>query len=143
MNMDVEFKIIQQAPLDELTALYKGAGWWEEYPTDTESFLNNLVKKSYCFVGAFVEGKLIGMGRSLSDGISDAYIQDVTVLSPYRNKGIGGKIIKKLIEYLLDNDIKWIGLVGEPGTVSFYKRLGFHELKGYIPMLYKKNARSG
>jgi aralkylamine N-acetyltransferase len=42
----------------------------------------------------FVEKKMIGMGRALSDLTSDAYIQDVTVLKAFRGKGIGKKLFK-------------------------------------------------
>lgn len=134
--MLIEYKVIKQADLDDLVALYKGAGWWEE--TDDFSFLDRLVKNSFCFVGAFSGNRMIGMGRAISDGVSDAYIQDVTVLPEYRNKGIGGIIIKELVKFLKENKLSWIGLVGEPGTQSFYERLGFKLQKDYIPMLLKK-----
>ncbi len=133
--MGIDYRVIKQADLDELVALYKGAGWWEE--TDDFSFLDKLVKNTFCFIGAFNNGKMVGMGRAISDGVSDAYIQDVTVLPEYRNKGIGGAIIKELVNYLKENKLSWIGLVGEPGTQSFYERLGFKVMKNYIPMLLK------
>ena len=135
--MNIEMKVVKKADLIELVNLYKGAGWWEE-ETDEVSFLGDLVTNSFCFVGAFHNGKMIGMGRSISDGVSDAYIQDVTVLPEYRNKGIGSKIINSIVSYLLEKDLKWIGLIGEPGTGSFYRSLGFAEMKDYIPMLLKQ-----
>lgn len=134
--MNIELKILKKANLAQLVELYRGAGWWEE-DTDDISFLDELVKNTYCFAGAFYEGRMIGMGRAISDGISDAYIQDVTVLPEYRNKGIGGRIIEKIVLHLKANDLKWIGLIGEPGTKAFYERLGFKEMKDYIPMLLK------
>ena len=137
--MDIEIKIIKEAEANELVALYRGAGWWDE-KTDDISFLDSLIKNSYAFAGVFYNRRMIGMGRAISDGVSDAYIQDVTVLPEYRNRGIGGMIIKSLVKHLLDNDMKWIGLIGEPGTKSFYERLGFREMKEYIPMLLKERT---
>jgi aralkylamine N-acetyltransferase len=133
---DIEIKVIKEADVNELIALYRGAGWWKE-ETDDVSFLPELVKNSLCFVGAFHEGKLIGMGRSIGDGISDAYIQDVTVLPEYRKRGIGGRITNTIVAFLQANGLKWIGLIGEPGTQSFYERLGFRLMKDYIPMMKK------
>ena len=43
-------------------------------------------------------------------------------------------IIRHIIGYLREQNIDWIGLIGEPGTGSFYNKLGFKELKNFIPM---------
>jgi ribosomal protein S18 acetylase RimI-like enzyme len=78
------------------------------------------------------------MGRVLSDGASDAYIQDVVVLTPYRGQGIGRELILRLTRHCLEHRLDWIGLVAEPGTNAFYEGLGYHLLEGYLPMLYGK-----
>ncbi len=132
----VEIRIVKELNTDEVVALYKGAGWWSE-ENDKVDFLDDLIKNSYCFAAAYLEGKLIGMGRAISDAVSDAYIQDVTILPEYRGKGIGSMIIEKIVKHLKQNNIHWIGLIGEPGTESFYKRLGFRLMQNYIPMQYK------
>jgi spermidine synthase len=77
---------------------------------------------------------MIGMGRAISDGISDAYIQDVVVLKSWRKKGIGGEIIKEIVKRLKESEIDWIALIGEPGTEKFYSGLGFKKMQSYIPM---------
>ena len=74
---------------------------------------------------------MIAMGRVLSDGVSDAYIQDVAVLPDFRGRGIGGKIVTFLVEELEKRGVDWIALVGEPGTENFYKRLGFEKKAGF------------
>ena len=76
------------------------------------------------------------MGRIISDGFSDAYIQDVVVLPKYQKKGIGGKLIKFLIEYCLSKGILWIGLIAEPNQDKFYSNLGFKTMVNYVPMKY-------
>lgn len=129
-----EYRIIKEVKLCELEALYRDAGWWDD-SFDAQAFVPDMIKNSFCVIGAFDKSnKLIGIGRALSDGISDAYIQDVCVLKAMRGTGIGSKIVKLLIEELKDHHIDWIGLVGEPKTRSFYERLGFRELKDHIPM---------
>jgi len=128
---------IKSALTEELKDLYKDAGWWDPSYDLNPGFLNYIVKDSAVFAGAFYKKKLIGMGRALSDLVSDAYIQDVTVLKEYRGKGIGKIIIQTLVEELKKKGVDWIGLVAEPGTSSFYKELGFDELKDHIPLKYK------
>jgi GNAT superfamily N-acetyltransferase len=137
MNQDqVEIKIITHADRDSIKKLYQEAGWWrqEDDSTDGCAWIDTVVRQSFCFVGAFRGGELIGMGRAVSDGVSDAYIQDVVVLKKFRKSGIGQRLIEKIIEFLRGRRIGWIGLLAEPGTRSFYQRLGFAALEGYTPM---------
>ena len=130
-------KPIKSASKKDLIRIYKEAGWWDTSNDKHPEFLNQIVKDSAVFVGVFLEKKLIGIGRALSDLASDAYIQDVAVLKEFRGKGIGRKIIQTLIEKLKENNVDWIGLVAEPGTSSFYEELGFKVLKDHVPLKYK------
>jgi len=131
----MKIKLVQNVNREEFKALYRDAGWWfDEYDGDT-SFIEGIVGGSFLFAAAFSpDGKMIGMGRVLSDGCSDAYIQDVVVLKDFRGKGTGGQIITFLISELKERGIDWIGLIGEPGTENFYTRIGFRKLEKHIPM---------
>jgi len=135
--MKIDIRIITSAREDELTRLYKDAGWWEKEYDENPDFLKTLVPNSACFVGAFHENSMIGMGRALSDLSSDAYIQDVAVLKPFRGKGIGSKIIKKLVAFLKQHHVDWIGLIAKPNTSLFYVKLGFEPLKDHVPLKFK------
>jgi GNAT superfamily N-acetyltransferase len=70
------------------------------------------------------------MGRAISDGVSDAWLQDIVVLKRYRGRGLGNAIIRKLVEHCKSRGLVWIGLVAEPGTKKFYEPLGFETLPG-------------
>jgi len=131
--MDCEIRIVKAVPEPDFTALYREAGWWTE--PEPPGFIGPLVAGSTAVAAAFApDGRMIGMGRAISDGCSDAYIQDVVVLREFRRRGIGGAIIQALIRELQSRGIDWIGLVGQPGTRSFYEQLGFAELKDHLPM---------
>jgi len=129
----LEIKLVRTVPVDEFQALYQDAGWWQDDYKISDAFLLQIPEKSALFAGAFLEKKLIGMGRALSDLCSDAYIQDVAVLSAYQKLGIGTLIVSFLIQELKKRGVDWIGLIGEPGTLSFYEKLGFRQMKDYIP----------
>ena len=137
---EVEIKILVQADRESVKKLYQQAGWWskDDEPGDGGAWIDALVKGSFCFVGAFAGKEMIGMGRAVSDGVSDAYIQDVTVLREFRGRGLGARIMKKIILFLRSRNIGWIGLVAEPGTQEFYEDLGYGPLVGYQPMLHGK-----
>ena len=101
-----EDKTFAPAALAEIRRLYLLAGWCEE--ADDVSFLPPLFAGSTVVLSAWSGEHVVGIGRAISDGVSDAYIQDVVVAPGSRRRGIG-----------------WIGLVGAPGTDAFYASLGF------------------
>jgi len=134
----IKVKRIKKVNVSDFKELYKDAGWWHDEYNKNLSFINKAVKGSYCFVGAFNnEGKMIGMGRALSDGCSDAYIQDLTVLKKYRGKGIGKMIVEEIIKILTKNGVDWIALISEPKSIGFHIRNGFVEMKKHLPMKLK------
>ena len=130
---DVKITLVTSVAVQDLKALYRDAGWWQDEYDFSNDFLEKIPEASALFAAAFLENRIIGMGRALSDLCSDAYIQDIAVLSAYRNKGIGTKIINFLIQELKNRGVDWIGLIGQPGTRSFYERLGFRQMPEHIP----------
>jgi len=138
MKDKVEIKIVKQADTHQLMAIYKDAGWWSESNDDLDpQFLQKIIEGSFCFAIAIYKNKIIGMGRSISDGVSDAYIQDVAVLTKYRGKGIGVLIMDEIIFYLKSKGILWIGLVSEPKAIPFYDRYGFTKMEDHMPFILR------
>ena len=134
----MQIKLITSLSEQELryaAELYRVADWISD--GEDCNFITHAVAGSFLAAAAFEGEKLIGMGRVLSDGVSDAYIQDVVVHPDFRGKGIGGKIVMFLVSELEARGVDWIALVGEPGTESFYARLGFEAKKGFT--LWKWN----
>jgi len=132
----IEIHLITTWPSEDIIQLYKEAGWWKD--SYDPAGIPPLIRGSFAFAVAVDahKRKTIGMGRVISDGISDAYIQDFIVLPSYRRQNIGKKIAHTLIEYCQSKGITWIGLIAEPGSVAFYTTLGFQPMKQHIPMLY-------
>ena len=120
--------------LDQLITLYQEAGWWSA-ATDSLDLIKGIIAGSHCFCVATVGNRLVGMGRAISDGVSDAYVQDVTVLKEFRRRGIGTKLVSQLIEKLEADGIGWIGLIAESGSADFYRPLGFAPMPNSAPML--------
>jgi spermidine synthase len=123
--------------LEHIAGFYIHAGWIGK--DDDTSFLLPALKGSALVAGAFDEkGKIIGSARVLSDGCSDAYIQDVVVDPAYRGQGIGSELIRVLTDALLEKGVDWIGLVGEPGTEEFYRKQNWVAKPGYTLWQMKK-----
>lgn len=133
----IRYEIVKDAPSSRILHLYRAAGWWQEEdgPDDLKT-VDAIIANSFCFVIAISGGEIIGMGRVISDGVSDAYIQDVTVLAEHRGQGYGKGIVRRLLQELRERKLQWIGLISEPGYESFYTSLGFGVMKDYTPFLF-------
>ncbi len=117
----------------QIIELYRQAGWWER--DDDEALVGAIVAGSHCFLLAIDEGRIVGMGRAISDRASDAYIQDVTVRLSHRHSGIGSRIIEIITGRLRQDGVKWVGLIAEKDSAPFYLALGFAEMPASTPML--------
>jgi len=135
----IEIRIVDEWPKNEIVELFKAGGWWKD--NYDASSIKDLIKGSFAFVVAIESNskKAIGMGRLISDGISDAYIQDLIVKPAFRKNGIGKQIAQKLINHCKKRKITWLGLISEPNQEGFYKKLGFKIMEKHTPMLYDED----
>ena len=133
----ITFTFLQKPTSDQIKQiirLYRLADWWTD-TSDNPTFVRRMIAGSHCFIIATEGAAIIGMGRALSDGVSDAYIQDVTVTGEYQHRGIGSLIVKKLVSRLQDDGLSWIGLIAERNSHAFYERLDFKLMPDSVPML--------
>jgi ribosomal protein S18 acetylase RimI-like enzyme len=121
----------------EIVALYRAGGWWEE-ARDSPEEIPALIRGSLAFVVATETstGKAVGMGRVISDGISDGYLQDLVVLPEYRGQGVGSAMVRALIGACRRKGIRWLALIAERGSDHLYGELGFAMDEGDVPMRY-------
>ena len=137
----VDFRVVDaldSAALQQLRTLYVKAGWITE--SESADFIAPLIAGSAVAVAAFDGSDLVGFGRALSDGCSDAYIQDVVVDPYHRGQGIGGQIVRRVEGELKSRGVDWIALVGEPGTEKFYSKLGLRKKSGYTLWMLSGDA---
>jgi GNAT superfamily N-acetyltransferase len=134
----IRIKLVNSWQEEPIVELYRAGGWWRE---DMDaSRLPELISGSYLFAVAvdISTGRSIGMGRVISDGIADAYIQDVVVLPRWRKKGVGKMVISALIDGCKSRGIAWIGVIAQPGSETLYRSLGFVTMEGHVPMLLQR-----
>lgn len=136
---DITVSVVPAWDAEQIVALYRSAGWWEEM-SDAVTVIPALFDGSFAVAVAYTrDNRAVGMGRVLSDGVSDAYIQDVVVDPACRGgQGIGKRIIQLLVDTCRQAGITWIALIAEPGTHTFYAPpLGFTVMEDYLPMKYE------
>jgi len=107
----------------ELSNLYKIAPLGNKSPELLEKVFINSMFKYFLYD----DKKLIGAGRALADGADCSYICDVAIHPNYQGKGLGKKIIEKLIEDSKEH--KKIVLYAVPSKEPFYAKFGFAKMK--------------
>jgi len=140
----IAIRPLTAASRSEILRLYREAGWCSPSEEKDTRWIGRLLAGSLCALGAFERGKLVGMGRAISDGVCDAYVQDVIVLPGRRGKGIGRKILREILKRARARGCRWIGLIARPGSEGFYRCAGFRTMRGHRAMLLgAAGGRSG
>ena len=86
---DISVSLVRSWNVEEIVSLYRAGGWWKDEFDPAE--IPGLINGSFAFVVAADKktGHAVGMGRVISDGVSDAYIQDLVVLPSVPSDGSG------------------------------------------------------
>lgn len=107
---------------DEFAALYAETGWAEWSPDVFERALAG----SWIVCSARDDaGRLIGMGRLISDGALHAFVTEMIVSSDERGRGIGAEILGRLVAESRRRGVDDVQLFAARGRAGFYERHGF------------------
>jgi len=69
--------------------------------------------------------RLVGMARAFGDGAIYAAIVDVVVRPEFQKRGVGNRMMERLMAELKRLDLHRIYLRAGPGTMPWYERFGF------------------
>lgn len=83
-------------------------------------------KNSYGVIFLLEQDRVVGVGRTLSDGICQAAIYNIALAKHLHGQQYGRLIVEKLVEQVQHCNII---LYTHPQTVEFYKNLGFDLMK--------------
>ncbi len=119
-------KILEGFPkILEFAALFETTGWNNEYQLTVQE-MEQALGNSWLVISAYEEdGTLIGFGRVVTDKVMHAMIYDLIVRPEYQNRGIGAKILDRLVKACLDEGIRDIQLFCATGKRGFYEKRGF------------------
>ena len=118
----------------QIIGLYRAMGWWDHAADDLDH-LRRIIAGSHAFVCAMDGTQVVGMGRAISDRVSDAYLQDVAVHPGWRQRGIATELVGLLLAQLHTDGIHWCGVIAEPGSSGVYQRQGFEPFAGATPLV--------
>jgi len=122
-SMNIEYE--EKAPgIDEYFPLFLTTGWNDEYRF-TKDEIRAAIAGSWYAVSAYDGGKLVGCGRTISDGLHHALVVDIIVDPDYQGRGIGGEILKRIVAECRSHNIRDIQLFAAKGKAGFYEKHGF------------------
>lgn len=127
--MNVEYRTQKDLPSEELYQLFLAVGWATE-PTSQEiidNFNIGFIYSTFVF-SAWVDGRLVGCVRVLSDLHFRSIIYDLAVLPAFQKKGIGKELVRRCRNACESSE--W--LVQTDKAKGFYKKIGFKENKDYF-----------
>ncbi|MGN0154571.1 MAG: GNAT family N-acetyltransferase [Lachnospiraceae bacterium] len=111
--------------MQDYLTIRAAVNWRELLESQAEKALAN----SLLVVGAYDEGKLVGMGRLVGDGAVICYVQDLIVHPEYQHQGVGSLVLGALIQYV--ESLRETGsqmmlcLMCAKGREPFYEKHGF------------------
>lgn len=120
----IEYRV-DKTDFDEsnILTLYQKVGW-TAYTNDSQKLLRAL-RNSRDVITAWQGEKLVGLIRTIGDGETIIYIQDILVLPEYERKGIGSVLLKKVLDKYPDVRQKVLLTDETYGTRQFYQANNF------------------
>ena len=116
----------QPPPATDYDRLFETTGWNQTYQASPHE-LHQAISESWYVLSAYENGRLVGFGRIISDGVLYALICDLIVNPNCQGRGIGSTLLAKLIEHCRSCGIRVIWLFAAKGKGSFYKKFGFQK----------------
>lgn len=115
------YKINESVSAEVIADLRASVGW------NRMAFAyENPLFTSYLNISVFHNNKLIAYIDSVSNGCTDAYIQDLMVHPEHQGKGIGTELMNRMIALLKQKHIYMISVIFDEELKGFYSKFGFH-----------------
>lgn len=121
--MNIHLSYEKNIDADKLMNLYQNVGW-SAYTEDLD-LLKEAIQKSLDVVTAWEKGELVGLIRTIGDGLTILYIQDILVLKDYQNRGIGSRLLQEILEQYASVRQKVLLTEEAEDVRAFYEKNGF------------------
>ena len=106
----------------ELAELVRAAPLGDKSPEFLRTVFTNSLYREF----AREDGRLVAAGRALSDGADAAYLADIVVLPSHQGRGLGGVLIRRLLDRVKGQ--RKVILYAVPGKEPIYRKYGFRRM---------------
>lgn len=122
----------EQPGMDELVALYDAAGW-TAYTQDPAALTAAIAGSHTVLTARDDDGLLLGLVRTVSDGVTIVYVQDVLVVPSAHRSGIGGALLDAVLQRYAGVRQTVLLTDAQPGQRAFYESRGLVEAHDVEP----------
>lgn len=105
----------------EFTDVLNRSTLGERRPVDDFKRITEMCKNANLIVTARLDGKLIGVARSVTDFVYCTYLSDLAVDKEYQKKGIGKRLIE---ETKKRTPLAKLILLSAPAAIEYYPKIG-------------------
>ena len=103
---------------DEAVALYDAVGW-TAYTRDPDALVR-AIAQSHLVVTARDGERLVGLARTISDGVTICYLQDLLVHPDRQRAGIGRALLERVLREYPDVR-QFVLMTDRDGPLEFYR----------------------
>lgn len=122
----MEIREYQTYNEQEILPLYTSVGWTAY--TDAPDTLRQGFEHSLLTLAAYENGQLVGLIRTVGDGYTIVFVQDILVFPEHQRKGIGTALLQAVLDRFSHVRQMELATDDTPKTIAFYKSLGFCEM---------------
>lgn len=119
----MEIREYQTYNEQEILSMYTSVGWTAY--TDALGTLRQGFEHSLLTLAAYENGQLVGLIRTVGDGYTIVFVQDILVFPEYQRKGIGTVLLQAVLDRFSHVRQMELATDDTPQTIAFYKSLGF------------------
>lgn len=123
----ITYQVNEPVPVEVLKELYNSVEWTGY--TQSEEVLNVLLAGAYSYITAWDEDKLVGLVRTISDGVYILYIQDLLVRPEYQRQGIGRSLMEQMLESAKKFRQVILSTDNTEKTKTFYHSVGLKSME--------------
>ena len=105
---------------DAVYAYLSGSYWAKGRPRET---VVQLIREASRVVGLYDGERQIGFTRTVTDGVSVAYLADVYVLPEYQGRGLGVELVRATVDTGPHANVRW--LLHTRDAHPLYEKFGF------------------
>jgi len=107
----------------------------------TRERVEGTIEGSRRVIGLYLAGAQVGFARSVSDGVTVAYLADVYVLAAHRGRGLGVELVRAMVDGDGAQQVHWI--LHTADAEGLYERLGFRPGPLRYPLMERPRGSGG
>lgn len=120
--MRMDYRIGNELDLDQVIELYRASTLGERRPVDDRKRMETMLAAANLVITAWEDGALVGIARSVTDGVYCTYLSDLAVRLTHQRQGIGMELMRRTQAAAPQ---AMLILLAAPKAVEYYPHVGF------------------